>query len=140
MIPRSTTGPIDELAAVLADLRSRVQTMEVIAHRHQFDLDPTAWVAPALLNGWANAGAPFQVAGYRRVGDVVSLRGVFGAGAIGLAAFNLPAGFLPPADLTFACSAGGAFGSLTVTAAGAVIPAVGVAAGFSIIAAFSVTT
>lgn len=139
MIPRATTGPIDELAATIVDLQSRTQTLEVIAHRHRFDLDPTAWVAPALLNGWANAGAPFQVAGYRRVGDVVSLRGVFGAGAVGLAAFNLPAGFAPPADLIFACSAGGVFGSLTVTAAGAVIPAIGPAAGFSIIAAFSVT-
>lgn len=139
MIQRAATGPIDELAGVIVDLRSRVQTLEVIAHRHLFNLDPTTWVAPALLNGWANAGAPFQAAQYRRVGDIVSLRGVFGAGAIGLAAFNLPAGFLPPADLTFACSAGGAFGSLTVTAAGAVIPAVGAAAGFSMVAAFSVT-
>lgn len=139
MIQRAATGPIDELAGVLVDMRTRIQTLEVIAHRHRFDLDPTTWTAPVLLNGWVNVGAPSQVAQYRRVGDIVSIRGVITAGGIGLNAFVLPVGFRPPADLTFSCSANGAFGSLTVTAAGAVTPAAGAAVAFSMVASFSVT-
>lgn len=139
MIPRATTGPIDELAAILADLRSRTQTLEVIAHRHRFDLDPTAWTAPALLNGWADLGGIWQVVQYRRVGDVVEIRGVIAGGTIGLAAFVLPVGFRPPAALVFATDSNLAFGQFSIAANGTVTPNVGAAAYVGIQASFSVT-
>ncbi len=139
MIPRAVTGPVDELAATLVDLRARVQTVELLAHRHVFNLDPTAWAAPAFLNGWANIGGAFQVAQYRRVGDVVSVRGVIAAGVIGLQCFVLPVGFRPPAAVIFPADSAGAYGSVTVTAAGNVVPTVGVAAAFSLMLSFSVT-
>jgi hypothetical protein len=139
MIPRSTTGPIDELAAVLTDLRARVQTVELLAHRHRFDLDPTAWAAPVLLNGWVNIGGAFQVAQYRRVGDMVELRGVIAAGVIGLACFQLPVGFRPPANVNFACESAAAHGAFAVTALGNVVTTAGNNAAFSLQASFSVT-
>ncbi len=140
MIPRATTGPIDELASVLSDLRARLTVVELLAHRHLFPLDPTTWTAVAFAGGWANLGAPAQVAQYRRVGDEVQLRGVIAGGTIGLAAFTLPAGFRPPATLYGAQASNGAYGQMSVTAAGVVTPMVGSAVWFSIDARFSTTT
>lgn len=139
MIPRSTTGPIDELAATIVDTRARLQTVELLAHRHVFDLDPTAWAAPALLNGWADLGGIWQVAQYRKVGDVVQIRGVIAGGTIGLAAFVLPVGFRPPAALVFATDSNLAFGQFSIAANGTVTPNVGAAAYFGLQASFSVT-
>lgn len=139
MIQRSATGPIDELAGTLTDLDQRTQTMEVIAHRHRFNLDPTAWAAPVFQNGWANLGGIWQVAQYRRVGDVVQIRGTITAGVIGAIAFVLPVGFRPPAATTFACTSAGAFGSFSIAANGAVTPNVGAIAFFGLDCSFSVT-
>lgn len=139
MIPRATTGPIDDLAATITDTRARLQIVELLAHRHLFDLDPTAWTAPAFLNGWANIGGAFQVAQYRRVGDVVELRGVIAGGTIGLACFQLPVGFRPPANVNFACESAAAHGAFAVTATGNVVTTAGSNAAFSVQASFSVT-
>lgn len=143
MIPRATTGPLDDLAATLVDLRSRTQTLEVIAHRHRFNLDPTPWTPVVFNAGWANAGV-FGLSNcqYRRVGDVVQLRGT----ATGVAPavipgniFNLPAGFRPPALLQFAVVSNNAFGVLNVYANGDVGVAVGALASVNITVSFSVT-
>jgi hypothetical protein len=139
MIPRSVTGPVDELAAVLTDLRARVATVEVVAHRHVFSLEPTAWVAPSFSNGWANA-AGVQAVQYRRVGDEVQLRGVMASGTVGAAAFTLPAGFRPPATLYLACSSNNVYGQMTVTNAGVVTPTVGSNVWFAVVGRFSTTT
>lgn len=139
MIQRAATGPIDQLAGTLVDLRSRVQTLEVIAHRHLFDLDPSGWIAPAQLNGWADLGAPWQALEYRIAGDVVTMRGEVGGGGIGLDVFVLPAAFCPPADLVFAVSSNGGFGSVTITAAGNVTPTVGSVVSLSLNLSFSIT-
>lgn len=61
----------------------------------------TAWTAPTLLNSWVNFGGTQQVAQYRKIGDIVYLRGLIRFGTINLPAFTLPAGFRPPADLVF---------------------------------------
>lgn len=63
----------------------------------------TAWVAPTLLNSWANYGGSFQNAGYRKNGDVVEIRGTVKSGTIN-PIFTLPAGFRPPAIHSFICS------------------------------------
>lgn len=140
MRSRAATGPIDELAGILADQRARTQTLEVIAHRHRFDLDPTVWTAPAFLNAWANFGGVWQVAQYRRVGDVVQIRGTVNAGVIGAAVFVLPVGFRPPADMAFSVPTFGTFGTLVVTGAGNVIANTGSNVAFWLTAQFSVTT
>jgi len=60
---------------------------------------PVAWIAPTFTNSWVNYGSGFQSAGYRIVGDMVQLRGLIKSGTLGLAAFTLPAGYRPTANL-----------------------------------------
>ena len=57
----------------------------------------TGWIAPSLINSWANYGGGYTSAGYRKVGDIVQLRGALTGGTIGLAGFTLPAGYRPMA-------------------------------------------
>lgn len=57
---------------------------------------PAPWAALPFSTGWQNYGAPFNSGGYRRLGDVVFLRGLITqvAGAGGTVA-RLPVGFRP---------------------------------------------
>jgi hypothetical protein len=71
-------------------------------------LVPGPWTAPTFQNSWKNYGAPFQTAGYRKVGDVVQLRGLINGGAQPTIAFTLPAGYLPPAVVVACAVADGA--------------------------------
>jgi hypothetical protein len=58
---------------------------------------PTAWVAPALLNGWTQQGGGYTKIGYRKIGDIVYLRGnVASGGTTGSPVFILPVEFRPP--------------------------------------------
>jgi len=86
---------------------------------------PTAWTAPTLLNGWVSYGAGFIAPGYRKVGDMVQIRGAVKSGTMGVSAFNLPVGFRPPAafDAQVYSDNGSAIQvcSLTITAAGDVL-------------------
>jgi len=54
---------------------------------------PTPWTGVTFQNGWVNYGG-YQAAQYRKIGDIVYLRGVIGNGT-GVA-FTLPVGFRPP--------------------------------------------
>lgn len=64
--------------------------------------DVTPWTAPTLVNSWANFGGGFQEAQYRKVGDIVHLRGLIGGGtAAPVTIFTLPVGFRPPATVLF---------------------------------------
>jgi hypothetical protein len=60
--------------------------------------NPTpAWLPMTLINGWTNIGAPsWQTAGYRKVGDIVSLRGLITNSTTGGTFWNVPAGYGPP--------------------------------------------
>lgn len=62
----------------------------------------TAWTAPTLQNSWANYGAPYQLAQYRKVGDEVQMRGLVRLGTVGSVICTLPVGFRPPAALLLA--------------------------------------
>lgn len=55
----------------------------------------TSWTAPTLTNSWADYAAGVVATGYRRVGDVVHLRGAIKSGTLAAAAFTLPVGFRP---------------------------------------------
>ena len=57
-----------------------------------------AWTAPTLTNGWLNFGSGFTVAGYRKIGDLVWLKGTVKSGTLGAAMFTLPVGFRPLAS------------------------------------------
>jgi hypothetical protein len=62
-------------------------------------LQPGAWVALSYQNGWTNIGGGQQNGQYRKWGDMVQLRGFLQNGTAGTVAFNLPAGFRPPAGI-----------------------------------------
>jgi hypothetical protein len=76
----------------------------------------TPWTAPSFLNSWTNLGTTNQVAQYRKVGDVVQLRGSIVGGSVGTVAFTLPAGFRPPADVIVASTSANAFANIKVEA------------------------
>ena len=62
---------------------------------------PTAWTAFTFLNGWTGATGGYPIAGYRRIGDMVYMRGRISGGTMGQPMFNLPAGFRPPYLYTY---------------------------------------
>lgn len=57
----------------------------------------SAWTQVTFQNGWANAygSSPVQ---YRKVGDMVQLRGMASGSTLRVAAFTMPTGFRPPQD------------------------------------------
>lgn len=98
------------------------------------------WSTPTLLNSWVNAGGVYQVAQYRKIGDVVQLRGSVKNGTVGTAMFNLPTGFRPPAQLVFATLDGlNAAARFDVEAGGNVSMLTGNNGQFNLQAQFSVT-
>lgn len=62
-------------------------------------IEPTAWTNVTFQNGWVNFGAPYQNVQYRKIGDIVYVRGMMKSGTINQIAFTLPAGFRPPAEV-----------------------------------------
>lgn len=55
---------------------------------------PSAWTNLTFSNGWSAAGG-FQVPQYRKIGDIVYLRGTMNSGTMSVAASTLPSGFRP---------------------------------------------
>lgn len=79
------------------------------------------FIAPALTNGWANFGAPYQSAGYVKDSfGFVHLRGMVNAGTVGLAIFTLPANYRPQRTGIYAVVSNGALGIIEVSSAGTV--------------------
>ena len=78
--------------------------------------DPTpAWTPFTFLNGWANLGNPWQGGGYRKIGDIVYLRGLVARGSAltantPLAIATLPAGYRPLGNHIFTASCAGVSG------------------------------
>lgn len=66
----------------------------------------TAWTAVTFGAGWSNNIAPYGNAQYRKIGDLVYLRGAIDGGTLGGVAFILPAGFRPPATVAFSADTG----------------------------------
>jgi hypothetical protein len=64
---------------------------------------PTAWTAVTFQNSWVNVAGQ-QPAQYRRIGDMVHLRGYINTGANSSTAFTLPAGFRPPRNIDIPAS------------------------------------
>lgn len=82
------------------------------------------WQTATLSNSWV-AMSSDQAPQYRRVGDIVYLRGAMVSGSVSSSAFTLPTGYRPPATRAFSTTSGGAFGEFTVDSAGVVTPTSG---------------
>lgn len=108
-----------------------------------FNSVPGAWTAPTLLNSWVNVGAPQQVAQYRKVGDMVQLRGSVknGTATSGTTIYTLPTGFRPPTQHIFVTLDGAnAAGRFDVDTSGNVLIQVGSNAQFTLIGQFSTSS
>lgn len=101
--------------------------------------NPTTWTAVTFANSWVDFGTGNQVCQYRKVGDMVQVRGLMKSGTIGAAAFTLPAGFRPPATLIFASEANSLFSVINIDSAGVFTPLTGSNVYFSVNCTFSVT-
>ena len=80
---------------------------------------PPAWTAPTFQNGWSQYAGYTQV-GYRKIGDMVYLRGLITGGTNNAAMFTLPVGFRPPWHGHFAVNNNNALATVSVSNAGLV--------------------
>lgn len=63
---------------------------------------PTVWTNLTLGNGWTSTGSN-GVPGYRKIGDMVYLRGMISGGANSTTCATLPTGFRPPSLTDLIC-------------------------------------
>ena len=83
---------------------------------------PQAWTVATLASPWeTNMTAP----AYRKIGDIVYLRGDARTGAIGSPMFTLPVGFRPPTGLIFSVDSSNLHGRVDVFTNGVVYAQVG---------------
>lgn len=79
------------------------------------DTGTPTWIAPTLLNSWANYGLEWATAGYYRdASGLVYLRGLVKSGTNNAAIFMLPSGYRPTAGRIFSVHAGGGQARLDV--------------------------
>lgn len=100
-----------------------------------------SWTVPTLLNSWVNYGSGNVDAAYRKVNDLVYIRGQVKSGTTtsGTSIFTLPAGFRPTGQVVVPTIDGNnALGRFDITTAGAVIIQVGANNAFGITTYFSV--
>lgn len=58
--------------------------------------NPEPWIPMDLTGtGWSNYGAGWVEAAYRKVGDIVQIRGLIGGGTVGTAIAVMPVGYRP---------------------------------------------
>lgn len=94
-------SPIDAFNQAIRNLNARLRTLE---NREQLLQD---WVAPTLINSWANSGGAYATAGYwKDPWGVVHLRGRVTGGAVPSDVFVLPADYRPQATQTFTVPGG----------------------------------
>lgn len=89
---------------------SRNAVFDALAGK-QATIADSGWIAPTLLNGWANFGGGFSPAGYRKIGNQVMLRGIIGGGTTTSSTilFTLPSGYYDSTGHhVYACISNGA--------------------------------
>ncbi len=93
-----------------------------------------AWqTVAAFTNSWVSVGSPYAPAGYCiDATGVVRFCGLISTGAIGSAAFTLPAGYRPAYTRLIATGSSSNFGMVAVDPAGVVTPFVGYSSWFSL--------
>jgi len=84
-----------------------------------------AWIAPTLLNGWVNFGAPYGDAKYYKDEfGIVHLEGFIKSGTVNQTCFQLPLGYRPEKALLIPCFSNGTIGVIVITVLGEVQPTV----------------
>ena len=103
-LPTNLPSDINTISNALTDIINELGSnpkggAASLTARLDGELQPTAWTAVTFQNSWVNYGSPYGNVMYRKVGDRVFLRGVMKNGTVGAAAFTLPVGFRPPAQV-----------------------------------------
>lgn len=82
------------------------------------------WIAPTLVNSWANFGSGYETAAYLKDPlGFVHLKGLITGGTTNTTAFTLPAGYRPGANAIYAGGPGGnAECAITIEPSGVVVP------------------
>ncbi|MFQ5509350.1 MAG: hypothetical protein ACE5FN_08430 [Leptospirillia bacterium] len=117
--PPPTADP--PLFRFLTDLRGKLAIPPVVL-----------LTAADFSNGWSHRGAPYGNAGYTKNRGAVHLTGVIASGILGLAAYQLPEGFRPPAIICFAVATDAGYGSLEIDTSGYLTPIAGGTALFAL--------
>jgi hypothetical protein len=96
-IESAKTDGSGAILQMLGDGTGRWGTLSVDANGKAVIGGDTGWINATLTGGWSNYGSPYSGAQYRRIGNVVYLRGLVKDGAFGASnpIFTLPAGFRP---------------------------------------------
>lgn len=110
-----TEADLERFVEGLLQHRLTLQSSQMASVKTSFD--PEAWHTigaagePAFANGWVNFGGSDQVAQFRKDAfGMVHVRGIVKNGTVGLAIFQLPAGYRPLTQQRFAVPSNNAFG------------------------------
>lgn len=90
--------------------------VEDITSAMEMGLAPS-WTAPTLINGWLPFGSGWSVPGYRKVGDMVQLRGMVKSGTTGNI-FTLPTGYASPNTMNFPAVSNDLFCQIRISGTG----------------------
>lgn len=105
-----------------ADVQRRLRQLETATQMTSVGGGTSSWVAPTLMNAWANYGGPEMPCGYcKDAAGFVHLRGLVKrtiSGVIEAVIFVLPAGYRPAFESNHAVVAFNKFARLVVTANG----------------------
>lgn len=107
-------------------------------------INGTPWTALPFSPPWTNFGTTYQVGQYRKVGDMVQVRGtVKGPGVVSIPSqiAVLPVGFRPPAYLQIPQESNGAYSYVQIDTAGNIylMSPIGAVTAMNITFSFSVT-
>lgn len=114
--------------SALRKVLARLEDLEKIVSDIRPPVKPRIerFIAPTLINAWANFGGTRNPAGYYKDPfGVVHLRGLIASGTIGLTAFTLPAGYRPTNNELMIALSNGAVGAVDINSNGNVTPSLG---------------
>jgi hypothetical protein len=80
----------------------------------------TGWITPTLLNSWVAYGSAWSTPAYRKIGNVVYIKGLIKGGTIttGTTLFTLPVGYRPLQDMHIRTVSAGLFAYIQIYANG----------------------
>lgn len=87
----------------------------------------STWTALSYGSGWGNLGSGFQTGAYKKVGDLVILRGIVTrTSGSSTTIATLPSGFRPTATSICTVSANGAYGAVNIDSSGVISLSIGI--------------
>ncbi len=113
---------LQEVVREVDDVETRVSVLEITkANRQQ-----PQWIAPTLLNGWVNFGAPASTIGYfKDEMGFVHVKGKIKSGTIGANALIFLVGYRPLENHTITTTSNGVYGNFNILPDGSLLTIAG---------------